>query len=190
MIVCAAVLLMGAAWLLIPNRADDRCRRLAADPAEVTRSGSAEPPPAPPPGRMAATFDLMAAALDAGLPPGHALAAVAAALPPDSRERVQRAAAMLQLSAEPRLVWELLAADATFGPLGSALARADRSGAPVAEAVRVIADEARRTDRTQRLERARRVGVRTAAPLGLCFLPAFLLVAVVPTVIGLIGDVF
>jgi pilus assembly protein TadC len=60
----------------------------------------------------------------------------------------------------------------------------------VAEAVRVLADEARRSDRSERLERARRVGVRTAAPLGLCFLPAFLLVAVVPTIIGLIGDVF
>ena len=188
MIVCAAVLVVGVAWLLCPARADERCRRLASDPvgAPVTTATLDQPSPA----RMAATFDLMAAALEAGLPPAHALAAIAAALPPDRREHAQRAAAMLQLSAEPRLAWELLAADATFGPLGSALARADRSGAPVAEAVRVIADEARRTDRTERLERARRVGVRTAAPLGLCFLPAFLLVAVVPTIIGLIGDVF
>jgi hypothetical protein len=29
--------------------------------------------------------------------------------------------------------------------------------------------------------------VRTAAPLGACFLPAFFLVGVVPTIIGVVG---
>ena len=32
--------------------------------------------------------------------------------------------------------------------------------------------------------RARSLGVRTAAPLGLCFMPAFIVLGVVPTVIG------
>jgi hypothetical protein len=32
---------------------------------------------------------------------------------------------------------------------------------------------------------ARAVAVRAAAPLGLCFLPAFVLLGVVPTVLGL-----
>jgi pilus assembly protein TadC len=144
----------------------------------------------PDPGRLAATFDLVAAALDAGLPPTRALATVAVVMPEGLKARTERVAAMLELSNDPLALWELLAADDVLGPLGTALARAEESGAPVAEAVRVLADESRRTDRTERLERARRVGVRTAAPLGLCFLPTFLLVAVVPTVIGLIGDVF
>jgi hypothetical protein len=34
-------------------------------------------------------------------------------------------------------------------------------------------------------EAARSAGVRAVAPLGLCFLPAFVLVGVVPTVVGL-----
>jgi len=168
----SAALVGAVAWLLIPARADWRCRRLVSESVEAQPDASAETQQ----NRVAAIFDLMAAALDAGLPPGQALSAVAAA--------------MLQLTGEPRTVWELLADDQTLGPLGHALARADQSGAPVAEAVRVLADEARRADRSDRLERARRVGVRTAAPLGLCFLPAFLLVAVVPTVIGLISDTF
>jgi len=184
-ILVAALLAAAVAWLLLPARADARCRALVTDPVqEVPIAEAADP------SRLAATFDLVAAALDAGLPPSHALAAVASALPAGLRGRTQRVAAMLELSAEPRTVWELIADDESLGPLGAALARADQSGAPVAEAVRVLADEARRSDRAERLEKARRVGVRTAAPLGLCFLPAFLLVAVIPTVIGLIRDVF
>jgi len=34
-------------------------------------------------------------------------------------------------------------------------------------------------------ERARRAGVHVVAPLAMCFLPAFVLVAVVPVVLGL-----
>jgi pilus assembly protein TadC len=37
--------------------------------------------------------------------------------------------------------------------------------------------------------RAQRAGVLIAAPLGLCFLPAFLVLGVVPVVIGLAGEV-
>jgi len=186
MIAAAAALVVVVVWLVVPARADGRCRRLTTEVTDAQPEKPADTEQA----RVAAIFDLMAAALDAGLPPGQALSAVASAMPTGLRTQAQQAAAMLELSAEPRTVWELLAADESLGPLGRALTRADQSGAPVAEAVRVLADEARRSDRSERLERARRVGVRTAAPLGLCFLPAFLLVAVVPTVIGLIGDVF
>ncbi len=37
-------------------------------------------------------------------------------------------------------------------------------------------------------QRARRVGVRAAVPLGLCLLPAFLLIGIVPVVAGLVSD--
>ncbi|MCL8253036.1 hypothetical protein AERO_16735 [Aeromicrobium fastidiosum] len=55
---------------------------------------------------------------------------------------------------------------------------------PVADVVRGVADELRR-ERVARLrEHGQRVGVRTAAPLGLCFLPSFFLVGIVPTVVA------
>ena len=38
--------------------------------------------------------------------------------------------------------------------------------------------------------RARAAGVRSGAPLALCFLPAYLLVGVVPVVAGFAGDLF
>jgi pilus assembly protein TadC len=55
---------------------------------------------------------------------------------------------------------------------------------PVAEIVRGVADELRRERGARLRERSQRVGVRTAAPLGLCFLPAFFLIGIVPTVVA------
>ncbi|MYW04674.1 type II secretion protein F, partial [Streptomyces sp. SID3343] len=58
-------------------------------------------------------------------------------------------------------------------------------GAPAAQAVARAADEQRAAQRRTATAAARRVGVRATVPLGLCFLPAFLLIGVVPIVIGL-----
>ena len=67
-----------------------------------------------------------------------------------------------------------------------AVARASRTGAPMAESVRrLAADEAERA-RWDALERARRAGVQAVGPLAACFLPAFVLLGVVP-VVGVAG---
>jgi len=137
-------------------------------------------------GRVAALLDLIAAALDVGLAPAGALAAVAAGVPEPDRSRLRRALAMMDIGGDAATVWRMLADDPVLGPLALALERSERSGAPVAATVRGLADEARRDTRAARLAEARRVGVRTAAPLGVCFLPAFFLVAIVPTVIALV----
>jgi hypothetical protein len=46
-----------------------------------------------------------------------------------------------------------------------------------------VAEDARDTARRAAEARARSLGARAAAPLGLCFLPAFVLVGVVPIVV-------
>jgi pilus assembly protein TadC len=137
--------------------------------------------------RVAALLELIAAALDVGLAPVGALAAVAAGVPEPDRSRLRRALAMVDLSSDT--AWRMLADDPVLGPLAHALERSERSGAPVAAAVRGLADETRRDIRASRLAEARRVGVRTAAPLGACFLPAFFLTAIVPTVVALMRSV-
>jgi len=73
---------------------------------------------------------------------------------------------------------------AQLGPLGRSLARAVRTGASVAEAMTRLAEDLRRTARTEAEGRARAVAVKAAAPLGLCLLPAFALVGVVPLLAG------
>ena len=55
---------------------------------------------------------------------------------------------------------------------------------PVAQVISGVADDLRRERRAARRERSRKVAVRTAAPLGACFLPAFFLIGIVPTIIA------
>jgi hypothetical protein len=47
-----------------------------------------------------------------------------------------------------------------------------------------VARDARDGSRWEGEAKARAVGARAAAPLGLCFLPAFVLVAIVPIVVA------
>ncbi len=65
------------------------------------------------------------------------------------------------------------------------MARASSTGAPAAEPVSGLADEIRAERASAAVARAQRAGVLITAPVGLCFLPAFLAVGVAPVVIGL-----
>jgi len=183
--VTAAVFAGFAASLVVLPRADRRGRAIATRNDRV--AGASSPiRSALAADRVAALLDLIAAALDVGLAPVGALAAVAAGVPEPGRSRLRRALAMVDIGGDAATVWPMLADDPVLGPLAHALERSERSGAPVAAVVRALADESRRETRTARLAAARRVGVRTAAPLGACFLPAFFLTAIVPTVIALV----
>jgi Flp pilus assembly protein TadB len=131
--------------------------------------------------------DLLAATLRAGAAPGDGVALVAAALPGAAADRLSGVAARLALGLDPVQVWEGLAGDPELGRLGRALARAQSSGAPVVAAVERLADDLARAARAETEERARAVGVKAALPLGLCLLPAFVLVGIVPLVVALLA---
>ncbi|HUS22868.1 MAG TPA: type II secretion system F family protein [Aeromicrobium sp.] len=184
--VSAAVCVGFATALVVRPRADRRACAVAMQDDRAPAVNS-QTRPALETDRAAALLELIAAALDVGLAPVGALAAVAVGVPEPDRSRLRRALAMVDMSSDT--AWRLLADDPVLGPLAHALERSERSGAPVAAAVRGLADETRRETRTARLAEARRVGVRTAAPLGACFLPAFFLTAIVPTVIALMRSV-
>ncbi len=66
----------------------------------------------------------------------------------------------------------------------SAFDRAQTSGAKPAAALVRLAPRARDEAHAESIAAARRAGVLAVAPLGLCFLPAFLLIGVVPVVLG------
>lgn len=128
--------------------------------------------------------DLMAACLAVGASPEAALTRVASAARPPMREELAALVTRLRLGADPSTVWEELGRHAELGPLGRSLARAVRTGASVADAMTRLAEDLRRTARTEMEGRARAVAVKAAAPLGLCLLPAFVLVGVVPLLAG------
>jgi Flp pilus assembly protein TadB len=130
---------------------------------------------------------LLADALRSGQAPVDAVALVAGALPGPASDRLAALVPRLRLGVDPGQVWADLAAEPALAPLGRALARAHRTGAPVVAAVERLADELALQARADVEDRARAVGVKAAVPLGLCLLPAFVLIGIVPVVAGLIS---
>ncbi len=129
---------------------------------------------------------LLADALGSGQAPVDALTVVAGALPGPASARLAALVPRLRLGVDPHQVWSDLASDPALAPLGRALSRAHRTGAPVVAAVERLADELARSARADVEDRARAVGVKAAVPLGLCLLPAFVLIGIVPVVAGLL----
>ncbi|MDX6298506.1 MAG: hypothetical protein QOI51_2363 [Nocardioidaceae bacterium] len=128
--------------------------------------------------------DLLAACSSVGRPTEESLAVVSRAVGGALAERIDDIIARLSLGADPFAEWSRLAVDPLLGPLGRTMQRSTESGAPLVEALSRLAEDRRRERRTQTQLRARSVGVKAAGPLAACFLPAFMLVGVVPTVAG------
>jgi Flp pilus assembly protein TadB len=132
--------------------------------------------------------DLLAVCFEAGLPVGGALAAVAAALPGPLGPELTTVAGLYRLGAAPRRAWADVPAE--LAVLGRVLVRAGESGSTVVPALRSLAGDARAEQRSRADAAVRRAGVWVLAPLGVCFLPAFLCLGVVPLVLGIAADVF
>lgn len=133
--------------------------------------------------QLPAAIDLLAAVLDAGRPPVEAFAMVARATGEPLGPEFALIAGRLSIAGDEQSVWEGLRAT-EFAALGRAFRRAGRSGMPVGRILGRFAGELRRERRAAGQERARSVAVATAAPLGACFLPAFFLIGILPTIIG------
>jgi Flp pilus assembly protein TadB len=131
--------------------------------------------------------DLMAACLTVGLSPDAALVQVTTAVDAPLRDELAAVGSRLRLGVDPATVWRDLADHPQLGGLGRTVSRAVDSGASVADAMQRLADDLRRQHRATTETRARAVGVRAAVPLGVCLLPAFVLVGVVPLVAGSVG---
>ncbi|MEE1756821.1 type II secretion system F family protein [Streptomyces sp. SP18CS02] len=135
--------------------------------------------------RLPLAADLLAACLSAGAGPSEAAEAVGESLGGQVGERLRRTAAELRLGGDPADVWGRFAEIPGARELARCLERAGASGAPAADAVTRLA-AVMRAERAREAEaRAQRAQVLITAPVGLCFLPAFLAVGVAPVVIGL-----
>ncbi|MFE9395198.1 type II secretion system F family protein [Streptomyces flavidovirens] len=129
--------------------------------------------------------DLLAACVSAGAGPREAAEAVGDSLGGPVGERLARTAAELRLGGEPADAWGRLGAIPGAAGLARCLERAGASGAPAAEPVSRLAEGLRAERAREASARAQRAGVLMVGPVGLCFLPAFLVVGVAPVVIGL-----
>ncbi len=149
--------------------------------------------------------DLFAAALAAGLLPVDAASVVATAFVADGAteadpsrrpvtcgsiaeiaQRFAATAGSLREGTDPESAWRLLSVDGATAPVAAAALRASRTGAPAAETVAKAARDTWNAAEQAAQAQIRSVAVRATAPLALCFLPAFILVGVVPTALGLL----
>lgn len=155
-------------------------RRAAPDPRRSMRTALIR--------ELPGACDLLGVVLAAGLPVGAALAAVGGSLPQPLGPELRSVAALYRLGADPRQAWADVPLE--LAGLGRVMVRAGESGSAVATALRALADESRATARASADAAVRRAGVWVLAPLGACFLPAFLCLGVVPLVLGIAGDAF
>jgi Flp pilus assembly protein TadB len=128
--------------------------------------------------------DLMVAALSAGADPGEALTRVARVVEPPTAEELSTWVSRLALGTDPVTVWDAMAHHPELGRLGLALRRSAESGAPVTKALSRLAEDLRSRAGAEVEARVRQVEVKAAVPLGVCLLPSFVLVGVVPLVAG------
>lgn len=135
-------------------------------------------------------LELMAACLAVGTPPRAACAAVAAAFDGPVAEDLQPVLRAVELGTPDGEAWATLAGHPQLGPAAVDLARSVESGTQMVEALRTHARVAREHRRSALQQVARGVGVRSVLPLMLCFIPAFLLLGVVPTVVSAVVQAF
>ncbi|MDO5083975.1 type II secretion system F family protein [Arachnia propionica] len=133
------------------------------------------------------TLELMAVCLESGATLTGAVTTLRELSPPATAEVLGGVVAALHVGRDPTKAWLTLAEHPAWGPPARDLARALRSGTGMAESLRVHAEEVRRRRREAAMRAARAVGVKSVQPLMACFLPAFVLLGVVPLVASLVG---
>lgn len=155
-------------------------RRLAAREVRGAPARAVDLPP---------VLDLLAACLAAGAPLRSALAVVGEAAPPPLGPLLRTAAGALALGSPPEAALTGLTGSPGLERLAGVLARAAATGTAPADQLAALAEDTRRAAQDSARAAARRAGVLVVLPLGLCFLPAFVLLGVVPVVAGVADQV-
>ena len=149
---------------------------------ESAASNGAEQTSNVPPVDTALVLELLAAQLRAGLAPLAALGTLAEAL--NSRP-LHTVCQRLQMGSGWGSAWSGSAAG-TFGGLRDALAPAYTGGAPSTALLLSLADAHRLSERRAAERAAGKLSVALVVPLGLCSLPAFICLGIVPILISLL----
>ncbi len=134
--------------------------------------------------------DLLAATLASGAPPARAVTAVASAMDEPMRGMLRTVASALDLGAPSSEAWELADPGHLLTSISAAFVRSESSGAPLSDVLAGAAQDLRRQHRIHVEVAARAAGVHAVAPLGACFLPAFMLIGAVPIIASLAQGLF
>jgi pilus assembly protein TadC len=133
-------------------------------------------------------LDLLDVAIASGVALPRALAVVGRALGGVRGGALAGAGAALLLGASWGTAWAN--APAELRDVAETLAPSWTAGSAPGPALRAAAEQRRRARRAHLRSAAGALGVRLVVPLGLCFLPAFLLLGLVPMALGLARGLF
>ena len=189
----SAFLCIAAVVLAVPGPRTFPLRTVGGAAAPDTAAGISDP---------ALMLDLVAAMLGAGQPLPSALALLADGADTATAGSLTRLLGALELGVPWDTAWQLAAGGpaagepsgaragherpAAFEALGPALRFTAGTGAPSAAVLYSQADALRRSRRAEGRRRAATLGVRLVVPLGLCSLPAFVALTVVPLLLSLL----
>jgi pilus assembly protein TadC len=147
----------------------------------AAKAGDVAPIPAP------LVLDLIAAVVESGAHPQAALRSVGASLITAGDPRgEQLVLAATRLGHGPGPEPGVTEREGLAATVEEVLALAARSGLPPTALIRRAAAEQRRRQASAQLKAIRRLEVLLVIPAGLCLLPAFVLLGIVPLVVRLI----
>ena len=130
--------------------------------------------------------DLLAAALAAGIPVEQSLDVIARAVGGVAGTLLAEVHRRMQLGEPAAAAWARVGTRPGIEGIARAVARAGRTGAPLADLLAAEAADLRGRAASAALVEVRAASVRAVLPLGLCLLPAFGLLGIVPVVAGLL----
>jgi Flp pilus assembly protein TadB len=137
---------------------------------------------------LAGGWELLAVCLEAGLPVAVAVTAAAEPLGGTAGAQLRRVSGLLELGADPAGAWANAEDVPALASFARAAGRSAGTGAALAQVARAEGARIRADLLDSAQARAQRAAVLITGPLGLCFLPAFLVLGIAPVVIGLASE--
>lgn len=135
---------------------------------------------------VALMLELTAASLDAGLPVVRALEVLATVSTGRIRRGLTVVVAGLTIGASWQTSWKPVLDEPDMARLHDALAFSSLTGTASAALLYAESAQLRRSAQRDAEKRAAALGVKLVIPLGLCALPAFICLGVVPVVLALV----
>ncbi|AZA14549.1 type II secretion system F family protein [Corynebacterium choanae] len=132
-------------------------------------------------------LEIYCACIGAGMTSAAAAGAVAEVSDTHAANPWRLLHSLLELGVEPGGCWQQFATSQGLHTLAQLVETQTIIGARIETQLRAIAQELRATAADECIAQAERAGVMIAIPLGLCFLPAFIVLGLVPVVFSLAG---
>ena len=120
--------------------------------------------------------------LKAGLPLLAALSSVSGLLCTSLKSDVERVYSLLLLGADPKQAWAALKSDIHLGLCARSIAQAQVDGRSVALVIERVVQESYEKSMALSKERVKSLSVKLTLPVGLCFLPSFLIGGIGPVI--------